>query len=101
MDEICGQGWRLIVDGRNFDPRAVENCPIRPSVIDGEGHRELDGVMAAWFERHDCKAAIVRPDHYVYATLCDLASLDEIVRSLQERMLRPASQSHLASARMH
>ena len=28
---------------------------------------EVDGVMARWFDTHDCRAAIVRPDHYVFA----------------------------------
>jgi 3-(3-hydroxy-phenyl)propionate hydroxylase len=27
---------------------------------------EADGILAAWFERHGCEAALVRPDHLVY-----------------------------------
>ncbi|MDQ0586366.1 bifunctional 3-(3-hydroxy-phenyl)propionate/3-hydroxycinnamic acid hydroxylase [Variovorax paradoxus] len=27
---------------------------------------EADGILAAWFERHQCEAALVRPDHLVY-----------------------------------
>jgi 3-(3-hydroxy-phenyl)propionate hydroxylase len=27
---------------------------------------EADGILAAWFERHRCEAALVRPDHLVY-----------------------------------
>jgi hypothetical protein len=25
-----------------------------------------EGVLARWFDRHDCRAALVRPDHYVF-----------------------------------
>jgi 3-(3-hydroxy-phenyl)propionate hydroxylase len=27
---------------------------------------EADGILVAWFERHGCEAALVRPDHLVY-----------------------------------
>jgi 3-(3-hydroxy-phenyl)propionate hydroxylase len=39
---------------------------------------EADGILAAWFERHACEAALVRPDHLVYGvarTLEDAAAL--------------------------
>jgi len=35
---------------------------------------EADGILAAWFERHECQAALVRPDHLVYG----------VARSLKE-----------------
>ena len=37
--------------------------------------RETEGVVAAWFERFGCKAAIVRPDHYVYGVADDATQL--------------------------
>jgi 3-(3-hydroxy-phenyl)propionate hydroxylase len=39
---------------------------------------EADGILAAWFERHACEAALVRPDHLVYGvarTLEDAGAL--------------------------
>lgn len=47
MDEVLGRGWRLISQGEL---------------------QEAEGVLAAWFERHRCVAALVRPDHYVFGT---------------------------------
>lgn len=50
MDDVLGRGWRLL--------RASEVAALQ----------EADGVLAAWFERHRCVAALVRPDHYVFGT---------------------------------
>lgn len=38
---------------------------------------EKDDVVAGWFERHGCVAALVRPDHYVFGVVSDLAMLDD------------------------
>ncbi len=87
MDEISGPGWRLIVDGRgNFDRSALGGCGFSTLVIGGEGHGETEGLIAGWFDRHQCRAAIVRPDHYVYCAVIELESLDEICRGLQNRI---------------
>ena len=58
-------------------------CRIQLLVIGGEGHREADGVVAAWFDQYRCIAAIVRPDHYVYCTVPELGSADRISSTLQ------------------
>jgi len=89
MDEVCGMGWRLFVDGRAAGDRfALKESTIPLFVIGGEGYREEDGIVAAWFDRHHCKAAIVRPDHYVYSTVLDLGSLNAICLDLQRRIGR-------------
>jgi 3-(3-hydroxy-phenyl)propionate hydroxylase len=41
--------------------------------------RELEGVVAAWLRRHDCHAALVRPDHYVYGVAKTLPELTELL----------------------
>jgi hypothetical protein len=75
------------VDGRkNINETALERCRIPQFILGGQGHCETDGVIAAWFDRHQCQAAIVRPDHYVYCTVFELGSLEEIVRGLQKRI---------------
>ena len=70
LDHAAGMGWRLFWDGRHG-----EDCPdvapygIRAVALGGKLSSDSDGLAAGWFERHDCMAAIVRPDHYVYGVL--------------------------------
>jgi 3-(3-hydroxy-phenyl)propionate hydroxylase len=86
MDEVSGLGWRVFVDGRkNINQVALEGSGIRPFILVGEGHTEMDGVIAAWFDLYRCQAAIVRPDHYVYCTVAELGSLEKILCGLQKR----------------
>ncbi len=81
LDDITGTGWRLICDGRTITQPPRPTTPItataiipattaaRPSLTQPECLSiltEQDGVVTAWFERHHCIAALVRPDHYVY-----------------------------------
>jgi len=88
MDEIVGSGWRLFVDGRGFSQQSTPvNFVFPPIILGGEGHQEIDGVTAAWFDRQGAKAAIVRPDHYVYCTVTELGSLDEVCRRLKNRIV--------------
>uniref|UniRef100_UPI000D3DB30B bifunctional 3-(3-hydroxy-phenyl)propionate/3-hydroxycinnamic acid hydroxylase n=1 Tax=unclassified Variovorax TaxID=663243 RepID=UPI000D3DB30B len=42
---------------------------------------EAHGLLAQWFERHGCRAALVRPDHVVYG----LAADDDAVLALLQR----------------
>ena len=46
---------------------------------------EEDDVLAAWFDRHDCRAAIVRPDHYVFGVAWDHSALDKLLSELATR----------------
>ncbi len=63
MDDVIGCGWRLVVDGRHgrVDSASVPIVTIGPDALP-----ERDGIAAAWFERHACVAALIRPDHYVF-----------------------------------
>jgi 3-(3-hydroxy-phenyl)propionate hydroxylase len=58
---------------------------------------EADGILAAWFDRHRCEAALVRPDHLVYGVARSLGEVEALVqractalkwRSSQERPWR-------------
>jgi 3-(3-hydroxy-phenyl)propionate hydroxylase len=90
LDDEAGLGWRLFWDGRSG-----EDCPdvaqygIRAVALGGENSTDSDGLAAAWFERHACKAAIVRPDHYVYGVLRELSLAEEACRQLQGRLSNP------------
>jgi len=47
---------------------------------------EEDGVVAAWFDRHGCRAAIVRPDHYVFGVANDMSALGRMLSGLATRL---------------
>jgi len=47
---------------------------------------ETEGVLAAWFAKHECVAAIVRPDHYVYGVARDAATLGEQLLHLAQAL---------------
>jgi 3-(3-hydroxy-phenyl)propionate hydroxylase len=92
MDEVCGTGFRIVVDAR-FPISALRRRDLverlgatvvrigeAPGTDASDGTlamAECDGVMANWFERYRCTAAIVRPDHYVYGVAASAASLDD------------------------
>ena len=50
--------------------------------IGPRGQRETQGVVAAWMQRHECHAALVWPDHYVFGVAANADELDEL---LEER----------------
>ena len=57
------------------------------SVALGEGGlAEADGVVANWMERHDCAAALVRPDHYVFGVAADATQLEALMREWIDRL---------------
>ena len=70
MDEVASLGWRLVHAG----PAGLR-VPgfVTPLALGPGGHREAEGVVANWFARHGCHAALVRPDHYVYGVALDAA----------------------------
>jgi 3-(3-hydroxy-phenyl)propionate hydroxylase len=80
LDDIVGHGWRLFLDGRQVDTPNLDEALVTPVVIGGRGLAERDGVVANWFDRHQCVAALVRPDHYVYT---GLKSLDDLLPTLR------------------
>ena len=47
---------------------------------------EEDGVLAAWFDHHGCRAAIVRPDHYVFGVASDARALGTMLSDLAIRL---------------
>jgi 3-(3-hydroxy-phenyl)propionate hydroxylase len=45
-----------------------------------------EGVVADWFIRNTCSAAIVRPDHYVYGVAHDPAALDRLEKEVAKKL---------------
>jgi 3-(3-hydroxy-phenyl)propionate hydroxylase len=92
LDLVAGVDWRVVTLGARAlsDQVATAADRLGARIIevapDGNTHHaavlpdtrrvsEVDGVLAAWFERNGCHAAIVRPDHYVYGVANDAATL--------------------------
>ena len=80
MDECFGYGWRLVLDAALPPGPSVGGLTVVALGRTGcpESWHESEGVVAAWMRRHDCHAALVRPDHYVYgvaATPLELQNL--------------------------
>ena len=63
---------------------------VRPADAAGQAGRDVvaeeDGVLAAWFDRHGCRAAIVRPDHYVFGVANDEDALGKMLSELARRL---------------
>jgi len=47
-------------------------------------------VVRGWLARHDCHAALVRPDHYVFGVARDAAGLDALLGQWRRHMGRVA-----------
>ncbi|MBR1219494.1 bifunctional 3-(3-hydroxy-phenyl)propionate/3-hydroxycinnamic acid hydroxylase [Bradyrhizobium sp. U87765 SZCCT0131] len=95
LDAVSGAGWRLVLDGRNA--RLASPAPddragaaglrvIRIGGSDDSALTETDGVIATWFDRHGCAAAIVRPDHYVFGVAGDAPALAALMTELTTRL---------------
>jgi 3-(3-hydroxy-phenyl)propionate hydroxylase len=99
LDAACGVGWRLVLDDGNgpaltpaiesraheLEMRIIRIGSVDRAVKDGIVVEE-DGVVAQWFGRHECAAAIVRPDHYVFGVSCDASALSAMMSQLSSRL---------------
>ncbi len=93
MDERLGRGWRLILSADAPAPEAdalvawTDRHGLRSWRLGGNpGDAEADGVMAAWLDRHQCRAALLRPDHYVYGTASDAAGLAALLQQAAQAL---------------
>ena len=64
----------------------VSQSPVTSAVIGGPGLREQDAILATWFERQHCVAAVVRPDHYVYGVVETVEEIAPVLAILQNRL---------------
>jgi 3-(3-hydroxy-phenyl)propionate hydroxylase len=101
LDAAAGTGWRLVLDERSA-PRLTADVKadltrlgtrlirVRSAAAmdrsDCETVVEEDGVLADWFDRYGCRAAMVRPDHYVFGVANDKAALGKLVCDLAGRL---------------
>jgi 3-(3-hydroxy-phenyl)propionate hydroxylase len=56
---------------------------LRVQSLDAPGFQESSGVLASWFERMGCQAALVRPDHYVYGAFNTAQDLKAALLALE------------------
>jgi 3-(3-hydroxy-phenyl)propionate hydroxylase len=94
MDDVIGTGWRLVLDGRRALGLLPASGDVRIVVVGQDSAQaalvEQDGVLAAWFDRHDCIGALVRPDHYVYGVIRHVGDMAPMIASLQARLAAPS-----------
>ena len=92
FDDIVGAGWCIVaadagvLAGLTDAQRdawagiggriAVVGTPQAPLV-------DVDGTYAAWFAGHPCRAAVVRPDWYLYGMAADGTALASLLDRLQ------------------
>ncbi len=82
MDALLGGGWRLVL--RDAKPAAAPTAaPPGLRSLALPTLQEADGVLAAWFDRHQCLAALVRPDHYVFGTVDQTAAVPTLLAEAQ------------------
>jgi 3-(3-hydroxy-phenyl)propionate hydroxylase len=92
MDKVLPPGWRLVLRG-GFAP-GIRSLPhLRISAPDNPAPDALTEdapVVLDWFDRLGVKAAILRPDHYVYATAATLPALHAHLADLAAHPAHPA-----------
>ncbi|MDB5795699.1 MAG: bifunctional 3-(3-hydroxy-phenyl)propionate/3-hydroxycinnamic acid hydroxylase [Noviherbaspirillum sp.] len=90
MDDVAGCGWRVVLgeSALAWHLRAAESMSLLRIATTAQtgAWQEADGVVAAWFARHAGCAAIVRPDHYVYAVVDNEEELDAELLGLSQQM---------------
>jgi 3-(3-hydroxy-phenyl)propionate hydroxylase len=87
MDDVLGSGWLLVLDlqadaALQQQARKQAGPGLTVVQLGTPGFTETEGVLARWFERHACRAALVRPDHYVYGVASDASQLSMQLASL-------------------
>jgi 3-(3-hydroxy-phenyl)propionate hydroxylase len=101
LDDVLDPGWCIVTDlpADALPPDLAARAAALGTLVcvapeerafSGAAGRvrtgELDGVLARWFERHACRAVIVRPDHYVYGGASDAAGLSNLLADLAQRL---------------
>jgi 3-(3-hydroxy-phenyl)propionate hydroxylase len=94
MDDVQGGGLRVVLGGGAGPmptPLASRIAGLGGRVLTiaasgsaADALTETEGVVTDWLSRHAAIAAIVRPDHYVFATAATMADLEGAVNELEK-----------------
>jgi 3-(3-hydroxy-phenyl)propionate hydroxylase len=82
MDERYGHGWRVVVDATLAAPpdsHWSSATGLTVIALAEASAPDDNGVDGLWMQRHDCHAALLRPDHYVYGTAATADELDALL----------------------
>ncbi len=99
LDALCGTGWRLVLkagtelamsraiaaQARDAGLRVIRIAADDEDMA-ADAIREESGVVGRWFTQHECAAALVRPDHYVYGVASDVSALASLLSELAGRL---------------
>ena len=78
LDGHAGYSWRLVIDDTLADSDlAVRGAKVVHIGLDGLV--ETHGVVVAWMQHHECHAALVRPDHYVFGIAANRDELKQLI----------------------
>ena len=92
MDQRFGNGWRLVMDHTLAAPQ--ENTAALTVIhLGSAGVEETEGVTALWMQKHQCHAALVRPDNYTFGTAASDAELTELLAHWHSRLHLAASET--------
>jgi 3-(3-hydroxy-phenyl)propionate hydroxylase len=102
LDTIAGTGFRIVTNDRavaaalaaaTLDRLDVQLVHVAATADPGDGGgavprgavsvTEVEDVVAGWFRRHECRAAIVRPDHYVFGVAANSGELERQLEALR------------------
>jgi 3-(3-hydroxy-phenyl)propionate hydroxylase len=73
MDHVHGCPWLWVTDGI-----VQTDVPPGVSTLDLTVDEEAEGVVALWMQRHGVHAALVRPDHYVFASAIHVSEAQQL-----------------------
>jgi 3-(3-hydroxy-phenyl)propionate hydroxylase len=103
LDRVTGYGWRLVLDAefsgdplelaKNLEGVAGSTSALHLVTVrmtntpQPDAWCEADGVLAAWFNRNQCLAALVRPDHYVYGVASAHSEIRQLVQDAAKQVV--------------
>ncbi|MDM0028372.1 bifunctional 3-(3-hydroxy-phenyl)propionate/3-hydroxycinnamic acid hydroxylase [Variovorax saccharolyticus] len=79
MDELLGNGWRLVTAEGAARPSEAVTSGLTLRTLSLADYAETDGITASWFRTHECSAALIRPDNYVYGVAGTQSQLDALI----------------------
>ncbi len=83
FDDLVGPGPCIVARGEALaalDPeRRAAWARIGGHLAQIDSDADLDGTYGAWFDSHECEAALVRPDWYLFGTAGDGVGLAALV----------------------
>ncbi len=90
LDDVVGSGWRLFICDSSFEEPArtciAQLVPVLDFKVIDVSALDDGGTLTAWFGRHGVRAAIVRPDFYVFGTSSETDGLRSLLATLRSHL---------------